>query len=201
LTRIARVESLLRLAATFQNGSGAGRGTGVEARMLILKDPTDRGTPLGEGGRTLATLRDGNLFSFEVLNRAPAPVDVSILFIRSDYGIDVYYPEPGLQLDNRLPPSRSLRTPPAELSAETVGLEHMILIAVASRAQGQPVDFADLRQPGLNERRRAVEARAINQALARLFPGGLRAMRRIDVEQIEFRVFNWRTTRREDAAR
>ena len=169
--------------------------------MLVLKNQTDPGKPLGEGGRTLSILREGDLFTFDLSNKGRASIDVSILFITSDYGIDVYYPEPGLQLDNRLPPSRSLRTPLAELTADRVGLEHLIVIPVATRGQGQPVDFAELGQPGINDRRRAVEARAINQTLDRLFPGGLRGMRRTDIEQIDFRMFNWRTERRETPAK
>ena len=205
LNRIARVEALKRLAASFQKGgSASGSGLGLEARMLVMNNPADPGKPLGDGARGLPVIRDGQLFACELANRGMASIDVSVLFLSSDYGIDLSYPEPGVVLDNRLPPvrgeSKPLRTPSEEITAETVGVERLLVVAVASRGRGQPVDFSALQQPGIRSERRSAGARFVGDQLRELIPDGLRGARRLDLEKIEFRIFTWRTEARDAGA-
>ena len=190
LTRIARVASLRRLAANLHDGmGGSGTPLGVEAQMLILEDRNDPGKPLGRDANALPSLRDGDLFTCQISNTSRVPVDVSILFIGSDCGIDVYYPDPASLLENRLPPSKSLRTSVAELVADRAGVDQLLVIAVASPERGQPVDFSALSQPGVEDGDRSESSRSLEESLDRLFPAGLRQVHPAEVEQVAFRTF------------
>ncbi len=201
LERIARVTLLKKLAARFQDGSlGSGQNTKLEAEMLVRATEADEWKKLGSGATAMPVLTDGDLFALDLDNRGTSPADVSVLFIDSEYGIRQYYPEPGLQLNNRLPPSEGdpVRTEEAEMAAETVGVEQMIVIAVKSKSQGQPVDFSDLEQPGVYDGERTVSPRSIDEQLDLLFPDNdpdkrMRSFRRRNIEEIQFKVFTWRT--------
>ena len=198
LTKIARVETLKRLATTLQNGRpGAGPLIQLEAQMMLLRNQDDKGLPLGQDGGAVPVLRNGDLFTCDLANRSAISVDVNILFITGDYGIDLYYPEPGLQLENRLPPGKSLRTPAVEIDDKTTGVEQLIVVATKSNAQGQPVDLSSLVQPGVHDADRQFTARTLADQLEVLFPeSGVRGFRRPDMEQIQFRVFVWQTEHR-----
>ncbi len=195
LTKIARVETLKRVATKFQNGQpGERQQIKLESQMMLLRDPDDKGQPLGKEGGAVPVLHNSDWFACDLTNRSAIPVDVNILFVNGDYGVDLYYPEPGLQLDNRLPPGKTMRTPAVEIDDKTTGVEHLIVVATKSKAQGQPVDLSSLVQPGVNDADRQLTARTIADQLEVLFPeSGVRSFRRPDIEQIQFRVFVWRT--------
>jgi hypothetical protein len=92
-------------------------------------------------------LKEGDKLQFVVKNNDPQrSVDFTLLFIDSRYGIEPIYPRRFADF-NRLQPSQSLvRT--ADVTANTVGVEQILLIAVPAR-QPQPIDFSYLAQPNL----------------------------------------------------
>ena len=201
LERISRVAILKKLAARFQKGKlGGSTRMNIEAEMLVRASETDEWKKLNADANELPVVNEGHLFAFDLQNRGAGPADVSILFLDADYGIEQYYPDPNLQLDNRLPREQTIRTEEAEMGADTVGVEQMIVIAVRSKRQGQPVDFSALRQPGLSSRERSVSARSLDEQLDLLFPDDdpsnrMRSFRRKNIEEIQFQVFTWRTKR------
>jgi len=201
LEHIARVAILKQLAAKFQAGKlGGGQRIKLEAEMLVRATEADDWKKLSSEANEMPVMTEGQLFTFDLHNRGSHPTDVSILFVDADYGIEQYYPEPGLQLDNRLPSGKTVRTEEAEMAAETVGVEQMIVIAVKSKAQGQPMDFSALRQLGLSRAERNVSAKSLDEQLDLLFPDDdpgkrMRSFRRRDIEEIQFQVFTFRTQR------
>jgi len=144
LETIARGENLKRLAAA---ESGAATGVRLDIKLLRRKDSKDKvGTfPLAWPGPTLAAL-DGDLLLVKLTNKGRTPIDVTLLYVDSAYGIDCLYPAQG-QL-NRLEPGES-ESVKLKVTSKTVGHEHFVAIAV--KANGQPVDYSLFAQPSLNQ--------------------------------------------------
>jgi hypothetical protein len=96
-------------------------------------------------------LAAGGKLQIRLTNRGRVPVDFNLLFVDSQFGIQPIFPPP-FAADNRLPPGKLFETRPMTVTAETVGREHIVLIAVpAGRA---PANFASLAQPTLTLARR-----------------------------------------------
>jgi hypothetical protein len=106
-----------------------------------------------------------------VSNPGKVPVDVTILFVDSGYGISAVFPQRGMIEDNRLPPGKTLRTQRFSVTDATLGLEHAVLLAV--KGEGAAADFSYLEQSALpTERTRG--AAAANHPLGRFLADALR---------------------------
>lgn len=151
--RIARAQNLLALASASTTALG-NASTMLPVQLVRLKNEGDsQGEPV-QWDRRGITLTRGDLVAFRVTNDRPFPIDLTLLFVDSSFGITAYFPERGAA-DNRLTPGQALTSLPAEVTDETVGLEHMVAIAVRARPQRLPADFGYLAQPGV-ERTRAI---------------------------------------------
>ncbi len=207
LTRIARAEALKKLAEAPGTGLGGGR-VKLQVELLRFRDETDRkGQPLAWESEGLV-LHKGDRIGMRLRNDSPFPADVTVLYINSGYGIDDWFPQSG-EL-NRLPPGGTLTVPPVEITAETSGLENVVILAVKGGGQ-QPLDFTFLAQPTLDRQRAAKEqgtAKALASPLGRLCQtalygqGNTRSIRRAAVEEYSLRLMPWRVlpTRRPAAA-
>jgi hypothetical protein len=89
--------------------------------------------------------------AFRVRNESRLAVDVSLLFVDGGFGIAAFFPRRFRVEDNRIPPGESITTRRVNVNARTVGWEHMVLIA--TRGEGQPLDFSALEQPTLETTR------------------------------------------------
>jgi hypothetical protein len=150
LLRLARARQLLHLASA---GSPGDSRSGVQVGVELLRYESEtaaRGTPIinGPAGRIL---HDGDIVSFRITNPNTFPIDVSLLFIDSQYGITCLFPERGTVDDNRLLPGQVIEIPRIAVNATTVGPEQVVTIAVRSTLDRQ--DFRCLEQESLGQRR------------------------------------------------
>ncbi len=158
LRRIAKARNLLRLASDpDETARGAAVKVGIEFRLLKNKsDP--QGEPLPLDGRGIR-LHDDDHLRVRLRNPNPFPIDVTLLYVDSGYGIAPFYPRPGEI--NRLPPNGVLSSLRLHVVGDTLGLEHLVAIAVRA-ADNQAVDFSLLAQPTLEK------GREIDSPLGRL---------------------------------
>jgi len=146
LEAINRAETVKRLGAT-GGSEGSDRGIKVKVEVVRYKSRTDRKDPIPltwEGGQLPVYAND--YLGLRLSNPGRSPIDVTVLFVSSKYGIEPLFPVSGDL--NRLQPNESLLLPgffkPNDKSS---GLEHIVVLAV--KAQGQPVDFGVLKQKDL----------------------------------------------------
>ena len=140
---IARARHLLALETT---AGVTDEPLEIGLGVRVFQDSNDRiGKPLEWGPRGLGLVA-GQEVAFEVLNRSPHPVDVTLLFVDGAYGIHPMFPREGAS--NRLGPGERLfpiyRT---RVNAATLGKESVVAIAV--KAAGPQVSFVELAQPTL----------------------------------------------------
>jgi len=138
LSRQLRTQRLLGLANSSEKDTSTVFGAAkAELRPLIFSDTRDRvGRALDLSQQPLV---DGTIIAFEIVNTGNVAVDVSLLFVAADGGLQPLFPAAGREGDARLPPGRSLRTPRAVVEAVAHGVEHLLMIAAA--ADGAPQLF------------------------------------------------------------
>lgn len=209
LTRIARVEMLKRLASP--PASEAARAFGqrnLEVKVAIVRHESaeDRTGAIVKPGSSGLTLEEGEIISFEVTNpSAETAVYVTLLLLDADYGVASVYPAPG-QTAERLPPGTSFRTDRFTVKPGSVGLEHLLIIAL--EAKGPPVDFTALEQPAIEEareisyRQKGNAEDPLDSPLGRLFQSSLYGQgesRSLTLEEIQAHMIDlvtWRTRSR-----
>ena len=175
LERIGRAENLKRLAASGAEVAGVDRGVKVKIEIARKKDATDRvGTyPIAWPGPCFSVYNKDRL-AMRISNPGKVPIDVTVLYIDSGYGIKCLYPK-DKQL-NRLRPGDSEI---AEFLAggKTPGPEQFVVLAV--KGKGQPVDFSSLTQPTLDAAARGLKDdvlpldKALDSPLGKLLKKGL----------------------------
>ena len=84
-------------------------------------------------------------------------MDVTLLYVDSEYKIDPLFPEPGKNEYNRLAAGETTAPIRFDANSKTTGQEHLIVLGVVG--SGPTADFAGLAQPGL-QRLRAVGGKA-----------------------------------------
>ncbi|MEW6744018.1 MAG: caspase family protein [Planctomycetota bacterium] len=141
LRQIFRSQNLKRLA-----GSGLVRGLepGLEVQVL-------RRTDEGEWARVRQgeTLEPGAMCKVALRNDTGRTYDVTVLFLDANHGIQVFFP-PGMQtprlshLDTRL-----AETPCFEINDESLGLEHLLVIAMPREQASHVIDLSWLAQEPL----------------------------------------------------
>jgi len=212
LRRIAQAQNLIALS-TAPVGEVARsikvRSTAsVEVILLKQRDNADhQGRPLS-GDDIKLKHEDG--IAWRVTNKGRDPIDVTLLFIDSRFGIESVFPRPGRGSDNRLMPGKSLRIPLpgggllkdgfVHVDAErTTGREHVVTIAVV--ANGPAIDFSGLKQPTLAAARglqtRGDGPRPFETPLGRLlrracYGGGTRGQDVGVVKTYQMHLLSWR---------
>ena len=141
LLRIAKVSNLLRL--------GAHMGTARSAASIdiawTVRRKGSRDEEVISAGQ-IPTLSPGDYLSYTIHNAGSKPVDVTILFVDSDYGITAVFPYPGES--NRLEPGADF-TSGGDITEASLGLEHMMVLAVAAETTAPETQFTFLEQPAL----------------------------------------------------
>jgi hypothetical protein len=165
LDSVARATNLIRLASMHRESAKAQFGKDLEVDVAIesLKDKDDRQGKLIPWGPQGRTIEAGTLIRFQIENRERVPIDVTLLYVDSQYGITAVFPERGGLGDNRIEPNSVRVTSVGILDPKTLGLEHVVLLAAKARPRQPPADFSLLEQPCLNE---AVTGRAVRGSLA-----------------------------------
>jgi len=142
LQSIARAQNLLGLAAKFGNESSDEFNVECEVSYKRAGAPT----AMAMTGDQPTTIRAGGRIQIKVHNRGRDPVDFNLLFVDSLFGIQPIFPR-SYASDNRLASGKSYETKPMSVTANTVGRENIVLIAVP--AAGAPSNLTFLAQPTL----------------------------------------------------
>ncbi len=140
LLSIVRVKQLLHNAA---------------ANGLTPPAPFDPETTFTRGGAVIESPRGGGLLQLiegdnvhvRWRNRSAAPVDVTALYIDARYGIQALYPPKGAT--TRLEPGAEAGATLELETADSDGLERLVLIAVPARRHAERHDSSGLAQPAL----------------------------------------------------
>jgi hypothetical protein len=144
--QIARAKNLMQLAQL--NGLGT-EGSALPQVHIELHRKSG-----GEYQRIASTngieLHDKEEVRFRLVNAGKEPVDVTLLFIDSGYGIVPMFPYMHTSADNRIEPGGS-RDVQAKVNVDTDGTERVVLIAMAARQA--PMDFSFLAQATLEQAR------------------------------------------------
>ncbi len=153
LTRIARARNLLRLAAALQDEGG----DTLQLTVELVRFPPDlparaenavRVPWTGEGLR----LTTGEQFAVRIRNQGQVAVWATILYIDSGHGISAFFPRSD-RIDNRIGPGEVFTSPRAKVVDRTLGLEHVVVLAVKADIDQDGVDFTWLCQPTLEKAR------------------------------------------------
>jgi hypothetical protein len=202
LRHIAQTSNLLQLTtpATTQLACDPAGVLSVQLELLKFVDKRDQQGTVVRWQASGLKLYPGEEVAFKVTNTSQVAVDVTLLFLDSRFGIKTVYPRPGTVTDNRLPPGQSYQTPRARVNATTVGLEHMLALAV--RGEGPPIDFSCLQQRTLAQAQAAVTRgnarQVLGSPLGRLLryalfaSGNTRGFEMDEVNDHALRLLSWR---------
>lgn len=202
LTRIARAQNLLKVSGVTESQKEKGlfsfltgnRDKGLSVEFVRLDDEDDaEGKPLtAEKSGLELTVND--LVAVKLHNEVREAVDVSLLFVDSSFGITPLFPAAETVVDNRLLPGKSLVVGPMQVEGDSLGLEHLVIIAV--KAETTPIDFAWLAQDAIETTRSTTEsAGPLDELLktALFAQGTTRGMRMKSSSDATLKVISWRT--------
>jgi hypothetical protein len=202
LRGISRAESLLEIGSRAEVEERRGRiSTDLDVQLQLLKlGGESKEAPLDWDihGRQLL---EGDTVQISVKNFSRSPVDVTLLFVDSQYGIQAIFLRKNDERYIRLPPGAEERTGAFKVTATTVGLEHIVLIAVRGTA-GIPTEFSWLAQEqAFNAPSRGAEQQEdadINSPLGPILRGmlGEKQARGDELDQAQeavVKVLSWRT--------
>ena len=208
MTRIARAQNLLNLTAqqvvsagdqSF-GSSGGGSQPNVELKILRYNSKTDRqGTEIDPSKGPL-TLVSGDRVGWQMINRGKTDVAVSLLYIDAGFGIQAVFPRAGSGTDNMLTKNGgTFTTKSAKITANPVGNEHVVLIAVPRQPEHQAPDFSFLEQETLALARGGDAGNAgLESPLGRLLKnamygeGGTRGLDSDDAAESQLTLQSWR---------
>lgn len=146
LTRIARAENLLKLAA--QTGSvsySPDKSPAVQFKPEVKLERN--GETLNADG--VPEVHPGDRISIRVENTGQGPIDLTILYVNSELGIAALYPRNNDA--NRIGPKQKCGWIKGRIENGPFGRGHLICLAV--HTEGPPVDFTSLAQPTIGKDR------------------------------------------------
>jgi hypothetical protein len=144
LRKIARARNLMRLA---EDAASSGN-VGLDVQIIRYDSETSGTAQEVKYEAQGSTLAVGEWAAFRMTNTGTVPLDVTLLFIDSSYGIEALYPLKDQEIDNRIQPGKQANTSRFEVTATTLGVEHVVAIGVPG--QGPRMSFSMLRQPALD---------------------------------------------------
>lgn len=141
LRAVAKVVNLLKLAGQSAAGPVAQK---VEITIAVERGG---GKPFTLNPARVPTLFDRDQLQIRVANRHTQAVDVTILFVDSQYGITSIFPRSGES--NRVVANGQLTSGKVEVNVDTVGRESLLVIVTEAEPGGEPADFGFLQQARL----------------------------------------------------
>ena len=215
LRRVAKATNILRLAGQIGMSPVAQK---LETQYLVERAPvrpaqgfTDPrqcdsvklGKPEPLRPDQLADLRECDKVTVRVVNRNSLPVDVTLLMLDSEYGIESLFPGSRSGGTNRVEPNGGTIAPQFYVLATTVGRESVILIATEGRPGEETADFGFLRQASIERTRgggvRGAGAGDLRDILSTIgfeperTRGGGAAVPQQALSSTVMRVFTWTT--------
>ena len=178
LFKIARVHTLLELGTALRSSDQLGIDVTMSLRRASYGNATrppdcaDREfeKPVALGLSVLPELRQCDEVDIQIRNVSDAPIDVTVLYIDSAYGVTSLYPKE-IDEGNRIVPNGikrlpiEIRTLDAKGRTTTTGIERVIFLAVKGRPGHQMASFRFLEQPSLPVARSdAIQKRGLEAA-------------------------------------
>lgn len=143
--RIAQAEGLKRIAAG-DSPFAAPAKLQIEVDLLRATD-AEKPAETVDWKSQDTVVYDGQRINLRIRNPNDVPVDVTILYIDSEFGINCLFPvDSG---DNRLEPGKDHLTERFKVQATTTGQEHLVVLAM--EGEGDPIDLGVLAQPSLEK--------------------------------------------------
>ena len=162
LFRIARVHALLELGTALRSSDQLGIDVTISLRRADYGN-APRPANCGESGirqtrgarlERLPELRQCDEVDIQIHNVSDDPIDVTVLYVDSAYGVTSLYPKE-MDEGNRIVPNGvkrlpiEIRTLDAKGRTTTTGIERVIFLAVRARTGQQMQSFRFLEQPSL----------------------------------------------------
>jgi hypothetical protein len=210
LGRAARATNLTKLATsspgllTATDESAGPTGVKLKSEIRRRKNKSDRvGEPVELPNPGLRVY-DDDWYWFIIHNPNPYPVDVTLLYVDSGFGISCLFPEPGEV--SRVVAGKSSKPVGIHVRSRTSGVENWVLIAMKSQQEEQPADFTALEQDTLEkaqdiDRKRAgPDNGSLDSPLGRLlkhslYGKGTRAVDRGDLDESGMALLSWRVSK------
>jgi hypothetical protein len=186
---ISKATNLLRLANFFGSKDSSGVAKGLEVKATIIRQKGGERVPLDIA--SIPEFHDKDQVEFSFKNKGRTMVDVTALYIDSEYGITALYPEAGRL--NRIEAGGD-DTMKIEINADTTGAERLILIAVEAQAESPRSDFSFLAQSQLDRTRGGV-SRSIDAMFSDTgFGVTTRSAKvaRSPIEDADVKVYGWK---------
>ncbi len=191
---IAKVLNLLKIANSVENGEYS-----AKIEMELLQTPAAGGGERAiESGR-ITEFREGEKIRFRLKNHSSTAVDVTLLFIDSQYGVTAMYPLSGQS--NRISTGGLLSGVEFSVTADTLGVEHMLVIAVKAQPGTAHSDFSYLEQERLQKTKETAKTRGIGASnvyalIKRAGFGGVATRglrpRKSASDETAMKLFSWR---------
>ncbi len=147
--QIFRVENLKRLAG---GGYAERLESGLTVELLRVL-PDGKTAPLEEGGR----LRPGERVKLRIQNDSGRIYDVTVLVIDAHYGMDPMFPSRGTTSRLSHADRKEVVVGPIPVNDSTLGVEHLLVLAVPRSEQDPVIDFSWLATDSLKVRAKEEE--------------------------------------------
>ena len=143
LNAIGKVRNLEQMVERFKGGRFARK---VKIKLWVQPANGDKEVIVDQASRR--PLLAGDKIRLELDNGSNSPVDLTVLFIDSHFGITPIYPTRGGT--NRIAAKSQLKGVGGRITSDTLGLEGMVVIATKALAGSPVADFRSLGQKKLS---------------------------------------------------
>lgn len=190
LQRVAKTLNLKRLAAQPIKGLVNDQ---VNIDLKLLRKGETSPQPFSR--EALPSLHAGDRLVLDLQNLSGRALDVTMLFIDSQYGIQAIYPDAGNT--NRIEAGGRIDPQGLDINDETTGIESLVLLAVQAEPQKPVADFRFLTQPRLENTRGdgefsdGLEDLLLQAGFGDRTRGG--SVNKSPLGQSRIEVFTWRT--------
>ena len=172
-SRITQATNLVRLSLASASSPLRTNAALHVATDLKLKPETAgadaQALPLTEG---VLRVFDRDQLSLQLRNPNDVAIDVSVLFVDSQYGINSLFPADNE--DNRIPPGQAKLIDDLTINVDTAGREYVVIVAVKAESS-ERVDLSVLAQPSLElaEKNSATRSGSLRSPLGKLLANRL----------------------------
>ena len=146
LNAMGKVRNLEEMAGRFKGGRFSRK---VKVRLLVKRVGHKEEIELDQSSRL--PWQEGDNLRLEINNSSRAPIDLTILFVDSSFGITTLFPTRGRT--NRISAGSRIDNIGGRITKETLGLEGMIVIASKAETGTAAADFSFLAQKKLARRK------------------------------------------------
>jgi hypothetical protein len=137
------------------------RGASGLRPQVVVTVTREKATKEEKAG-ALTTLYAGDKLLVRLENKGKVPVDATVLYVDSQYGITALFPSIKRGEVNRIKPGEHAEVSGITINGDTLGRENIVVIAVASRGD-ELADFVALSQKSVDAVKREVKTRSAAQ--------------------------------------